>query len=173
MRIHVTKPLFAWDCLQDSPSLRTVREFLEAVPDGKLLSSLRAHRGRGRNDYPVHVLWGTLLLTIVLRHVSIESCLGELSRNQGLRRLVGIDHEDHVPKKWNMSRFLAVLGDEEHLSLLREVFDTMVGRLARVVPDLGAATAGDADDEDDDEPSGWSPSGLVLVVPDSESSDCS
>jgi len=37
-----------------------------------------------------------------------------------------------------------VLGAEEHLSLLREVFDTMVGRLARVVPDLGGATASDA-----------------------------
>jgi len=144
MRIHVTKPLFAWDCLEDSPSLRTVREFLAAVPDGKLLSSLRSHRGRGRNDYPVHVLWGTLLLTIVLRHVSIESCLGELARNRGLRRLVGIEEEDGVPKKWNMSRFIAVLGAEGHLSLLREVFDTMVERLAGAVPDLGAATAGDA-----------------------------
>jgi len=59
MRITTTKPLFAWDCLEDSPSVRTVKEFLAAVPDAKLLEGLRRWRGRGRNDYPVHVLWGS------------------------------------------------------------------------------------------------------------------
>ncbi len=91
MRIVETKPLFAWDCLEDSPSLRTVREFLAAVPDGRLLDSLRAWRGRGRDDYPVHVLWGTVLLVSLLRHSTIEGCLGELQRNASLRRLIGIE----------------------------------------------------------------------------------
>ena len=44
MRIAITKPLFAWDSLQDSPSLKTIREFLEVVPDGKLL---QRHPGPG------------------------------------------------------------------------------------------------------------------------------
>ena len=36
MRISTTKPLFAWGCLDDSPSLHTVKEFLAVVPgDGK------------------------------------------------------------------------------------------------------------------------------------------
>ena len=118
MRIAMTKPLFAWDGLEDSPSLRTIRKFLAAVPDGKLLASLRSSRGRGRNDYPLGVLWGTLLLTIVLRHTSIESCLGELGRTEALRRLIGIESEDGVPKKWNVSRFLKALGEEPHHSLL-------------------------------------------------------
>ena len=144
MRIAITKPLFAWDCLEDSPCLRTVREFLEAVPDGKLLASLQEWRGQGRDDYPVHFLWGTLLCAIVLRHTTIEGCLGELSRNAGLRRLVGIDTEGGVPKAWNMSRFLSVLGTEPHLSLLHEVFDAMVKRLGEAVGDLGAECAGDA-----------------------------
>jgi len=144
MRIAMTKPLFAWDCLQDSPSLRTLREFLAAVPDEKLLASLRSCRGRGRNDYPVHVLWGTLLLTIVLRHGSIESCLGELRRNESLRRLIGIESEELVPRKWNMSRFLKAMGSGPHLGLLREVFDTMVSRLGETVGDLGKMCAGDA-----------------------------
>jgi len=39
MRIPVTRPLFAWDCLEDSPSLRTVRDFLGALPDAKLLEA--------------------------------------------------------------------------------------------------------------------------------------
>ena len=144
MRVAMTKPLFAWDCLEDSPSLGTVREFLEAVPDARLLASLAAARGRGRNDYPVHMLWGVLLLTALLRHGSIESCLGELRRNRGLRRLIGLEQESGVPRKWNMSRFLQVLGTDPHWTLLREVFDAMAQRLGEAVDDLGTRTAGDA-----------------------------
>jgi len=40
MRIQLTKPLFAWDCLEDSPSLKTIREFLEAIPDASLLPAV-------------------------------------------------------------------------------------------------------------------------------------
>jgi len=144
MRIAVTKPLFAWDCLEDSPSLKTVCEVLASVPDGRLLAALRAYRGRGRDDYPVHVLWGVLLLKIILRHVNTAATLGELRRNKDLRELIGIDSEDKVPDKWNMSRFLDVLGRPEHLLILREVFDEMIGRLGQVVDDLGVRSAGDA-----------------------------
>lgn len=144
MRIALSKPLFAWDCLEDSPSLKTIRELLAAIPDGKLLDSLRAARGKGRNDYPVHVLWGVVVLTIALRHSDTEACLGELRRNEGLRRLIGIESEDKVPAKWNMSRFEETLGREPHRSLLKEIFDAMVRRLGTAVPDLGQHTAGDA-----------------------------
>jgi hypothetical protein len=50
MRIALTKPLFAWDCLEDSPSLGTIKAFLESIPDGPLLYGLRLARGRGRDD---------------------------------------------------------------------------------------------------------------------------
>lgn len=144
MRITLSKPLFAWDCLEDSPALKTVRELLAAIPDRKLLDALRDARGKGRNDYPVHVLWGVTVLTIALRHPNTEACLGELRRNEGLRRLIGIESEDEVPSKWNMSRFEETLGREPFRSLLKDVFNAMVGRLAGVVPDLGKQTAGDA-----------------------------
>ena len=114
MRIAITKPLFAWDCLEDSPSLATIKAFLASIPDGKLLDGLRLARGRGRNDYPVQVLWGVVLLTIALRHTGWEACLGELRRNEALRRLIGIESEKKVPLKWNVSRFLDVLGQEPH-----------------------------------------------------------
>jgi len=144
MQIHVTKPLFAWDCLEDSPSLTTIRTLLAAVPDSKLLESLSHHRGKGRDDYPVSVCWGVLLLTIALRHREIEACLGELRRNEALRRVLGIDSEDQVPKAWNMSRFLDRLGEEPHRTLLHEIFGEQIERLALVIPDLGRHTAGDA-----------------------------
>jgi len=144
VRIHVTKPLFAWDALEDSPSLKTLREFLEAIPDHRLLAGLQAARGKGRDDYPVRVLWGTLLVTIALRHPSVESCLAELRRNEGLRRLLDIDTEDQVPKSWNMSRFVQTLGQEPHRHETRRIFDVLIQQLGKVVPTLGQHTAGDS-----------------------------
>jgi len=144
MKIAVTRPLFAWDALEDSPSLKSIRILLEAIPDQALLQALRTARGKGRDDYPVEVLWGTLLLAIALRHVSTDACIEELKRNPALRLLIGIDHEDAVPDSDNMSRFLAKLGEEPHLTQVRAVFDLMVQRLGLVVGDFGKDTAGDS-----------------------------
>jgi hypothetical protein len=47
MRIHVTKPLFAWDSLEDSPTLKTIQQLLAVIPDASLLESLRVARGCG------------------------------------------------------------------------------------------------------------------------------
>lgn len=144
MRIQTTKPLFAWDALEDSPTLKTIRQLLDVIPDRTLLESLRAARGKGRDDVPVQVAWGVLVLAIALRHTTIEACLGELRRNESLRKLIGIASEDAVPQKWNLSRFLDALGQEPHRSHLHGIFDAMIERLGSVVPDLGRNTAGDA-----------------------------
>jgi hypothetical protein len=144
MHIAITRPLFAWETLEDSPSLGTIQQLLASLPDAPLLDGLRRHRDRGRNDYPVHILWGVVLLRILLRHISFEATLGELRRNAGLRELIGLGSEREVPKAWNVSRFLEVLGQEPHRTRLREIFDTMVRRLAVGVPDLGQNTAGDS-----------------------------
>jgi hypothetical protein len=142
--VHVTKPLFAWDEMHSSPSLGTIRQALEAIPDAPLLAALQARRHRGCDDYPVRVLWGVLLLAILLRHPTTEACLEELRRNAALRLLIGIESEDAVPNGWNLTRFLTVLGQTEHLKLMRECFDHMVTRLGLAVPDLGVHTAGDS-----------------------------
>jgi hypothetical protein len=144
MIVHTAKPLFAWDCLEDSPSLQTLTDLLAALPDGKLLNSLRAARGKGRDDYPVVVLWGVVVLRVALRHITTEAVLAELRRNAGLRRVIGIESESGVPKKWNMSRFEEVLGREPHRTLLKEVFNVLIRRLGLAVTDLGQDTAGDA-----------------------------
>jgi len=128
MIIHSAKPLFAWDCLEDSPSLKTIKDLLAAIPDGKLLNSIRAARGKGRNDYPVSVLWGVVVLRVALRHVTTEAVLAELRRNEGLRQIIGIESEAGVPKPWNISRFEEVLGQEPHRSLLKDVFDVLIQR---------------------------------------------
>src|SRR5271156_2954451 len=105
MVLHPAKPLFDWEALEDSPSLQTLKDLLAALPDAKLLDSLRRARGHGRNDYPVHVLWGVVVLRVVLRHITTEAVLAELRRNAGLRALIGIDSEAGVPRSWNISRF--------------------------------------------------------------------
>jgi hypothetical protein len=144
MRIHPTAPLFAWGQLEDRPCLRAIRDFLQAVPDQPLLDGLTAARGAGRNDFPVAVLWGVVLLTALLRHPSFEATLAELHRNPSLCRLLGILDEEDIPHDWNVSRFLDALGCEPHLTRVRRVFDALVQRLGRAVPDLGRHTAGDA-----------------------------
>jgi len=52
----IRKPLFAWDEMQASPSLGTIRRALEAIPDAPLLAVLPARRHRGCDTYPVRVL---------------------------------------------------------------------------------------------------------------------
>ena len=146
MMTHHAKPLFAWDCLEDSPSLQTIKNLLAALPDGKLLNSLRAARGKGRDDYPVSVLWGVVVLRVALRHITTEAVLAELRRNEGLRRIIGIESENGVPHKWNMSRFEDVLGQEPHRTHLKTIFNVLIERLGLAVADLGRDTAGDATD---------------------------
>jgi hypothetical protein len=121
-----------------------IKDLLAALPDGKLLNSLRVARGKGRDDYPVSVLWGVVVLRVALRHVTTEAVLAELRRNDGLRRLIGIESEARVPKPWNISRFEEVLGQEPHRTYLKEVFNVLIQRLGLAVVDLGKDTAGDA-----------------------------
>ncbi len=144
MQIYVNQYLFAWDALEDSPSLRTLQEFFEAIPDEQLIHSLQKARGKGRNDYPVRVLWRVLLLKIALRHPTMEACLAELRRNADLRRMIGIESENKVPNSWNMSRFEEQLGQEPHRTYLKQIFDVLIQQLGGVVPDLGRNVAGDA-----------------------------
>ena len=47
MIVQATKPLFAWDELQTSPTLATIRDALEAIPDAPLLAALQVRRHNG------------------------------------------------------------------------------------------------------------------------------
>lgn len=143
MNIHISKPLFAWDCLETTPVLETVKNFLEALPDAKLLNALYAYRGKGRDDYPIHVLWSVYLLRILFRHATMAAMLEELHRNPALCHLIGIDHDRHIPRAYNMSRFEDVLGMDIHLPYLAEIFPSLVNLLASEIKDLGKHTAGD------------------------------
>ena len=50
MLIHATEPLFAWGALEDCPTLATIREALQTVPDQALLDGLSAARGQNQTE---------------------------------------------------------------------------------------------------------------------------
>jgi len=144
MILYTTDSLFAWNRLDDSPDLRCIEKFFASVPDGPLLEALNDNRGKGRNDYPVRRLWFCALLQPLLRHTTMEQTLAELRRNADLRRIGGMEHAEDVPRAWNMSRFLTILGQEPFCALLHAAFSRMVQRLGVAVPTLGEQSAGDA-----------------------------
>jgi len=144
MRIATTSPLFAWEKLPDSPDLIALRFLLDLIPDSSLLAALRAYRGKGRNVYPMYVLWRTHLTRYFLRHATMEACLADLGRNAALRTILGIESPQGVPEAWNMSRFLEVLGRPAHLELMRQAFEGLIRRLGEAVPDLGRDVCGDS-----------------------------
>lgn len=144
MRLQTTDSLFPWDKLPDSPDLTALRFLLDLLPDHWLLTALREYRGKGRNDYPVHVLWRVHVTRYLLRHHTMEACLAELGRNPALRRVMGIEDGQAVPLAWNMSRFLEVLGQPPHLALLEAMFEELAQRLGSAVGDLGRDLAGDS-----------------------------
>ena len=144
MHLLTTDPLFAWHKLPDSPGLIALKFLLDLLPDRPLIEALRRYRGHGRNDYPIHVLWRVHVTRYLLRHPTMEACLAELERNPALRPVVGIEEGTGVPEPWNMSRFLEVLGRQEHLDILERMFDQMVVRLGQAVKGLGRDLAGDS-----------------------------
>lgn len=144
MRLLTTDGLFPWNKLPDSPDLIALKQLLDQLPDAKLLAALRLWRGRGRNDFPMHVCWRIHMGRYFLRHPTMEAMLAELGRNPALRPVVGIEAGQAVPDAWNMSRFLSVLGRAEHGVLMTAMFEEMSRSLAELVPDLGRHLAGDS-----------------------------
>ena len=144
MRLLTTDPLFAWDKLPDTPAIAILKDMLDRLPDARLLAELRRYRGKGRNDYPMHVLWRVTLLRIMLRHVHMVDTLAELWRNPALQKVAGIEDGMKIPTDCNISRFLEVLGLPQHLGLMQEIFEQVGAMLGEAVPDLGAHLAGDS-----------------------------
>ena len=137
--------LFSWKNVESKSDLDRLLLVLEALPDEGLMLRLEEQRGKGRDDYPVRAIWNSLLAGIVFQHQSVESLRRELSRNGELRDLCGFDPlggAETVPSSDAYGRFLKNLLREAEK--IEEIFDTLVGELKRLLPDLGRHLAVDS-----------------------------
>jgi hypothetical protein len=71
----------------------------------------------------------------------MNGLIRELRRNGSLRRLVGIEGVESVPKPWHFSRFMGKLSKPENLAMVREVFEGAIDSLRDMLPELGESIA--------------------------------
>ncbi len=146
MAIIPQTKLFCWEDLENLGDLDRLRLVLESIPDEPLMQKLEAHRGRGRDDYPVRAMWNSLLAGVVFQHKSSESLRRELLRNDRLRWICGFDSvkpaKDSVPGAWNYSRFLKSLFS--YRQEIDEMFDSLVEMLRQELPGFGRSLAIDS-----------------------------
>jgi|YelNatPaOPRAMG01_1025707.scaffolds.fasta_scaffold80450_1 hypothetical protein len=102
-----------------------------------LVSKLKGERIGRRNRYPIGVMMNCLIAGWVYQIPVKNELIRELRRNGSLRRLVGIESMDKVPRAWQFSRFLSKLAQEENLRLLDGAFGSCVEELRGLLPGLG------------------------------------
>jgi len=60
---------------------------LLGMDDEALMLRLEERRGKGRDDYPVRVMWNLVIAMKVFGHRTVESFRRELKRNSQLRKI--------------------------------------------------------------------------------------
>ena len=91
MAIIAQGRLFGWQEIENLGDLQRLAMVVGTMPDEALMRTLERERGKGRDDYPVRVMWNAVLAGVVFQHVSVESLRRELLRNAQLRQLCGMD----------------------------------------------------------------------------------
>jgi len=136
--------LFSWQEIDACSDLDRLHLVLSVLPDENLMNLLEQERGKGRNDYPVRVIWNTLLAGVIFQHPSIASLRRELLRNAELRQRCGYDlcrGVLAVPPAHVFSRFLKSL--QHHEQEIKAMFARLVEQLRQELPDLGINLAVD------------------------------
>ena len=118
---------------------------LLGMDDEALMLRLEERRGKGRNDYPIRVMWNLVIAMKVFGHRTVESFRRELKRNSQLRKICGLDdfaNKKHlVPPPRVFTKFLKMLAMEQ--DSIDGMFDRMVLELAGKLPEFGKDAAGD------------------------------
>jgi len=127
--------VFSWDEIDNNcPDMNRFVMVRDAMPDEKLIQTLRRMRGKGRNRYPVDAMWNTLIAGVVFEHRSIESLRRELLRNPSLRWACGFQGQG-VPSSAAFTRFLANVIRQQ--KLIDEMFDELVAQMREALPEFG------------------------------------
>ena len=137
--------IFRWTDVEAAGDFERLRLVLSALPDERFMRFLEKRRGHGRNDYPVRPMWNLLVAGLVFRHPSMASLLDEARRNLALLDACGFDPMlgcDATPSDDAFGRFVALVA--RHREWLLEMFDEVVRKLAKHLPDLGRRLAMDS-----------------------------
>ena len=134
-----------YGCIEILGDLERFLLALLGMDDEALMLRLEARRGKGRDDYPVRVMWNLIIAMKVFGHRTVESFRRELARNSQLRSICGLEDfgsKKHlVPPARVFSGFLKLLAREQ--TAIDETFDGMVLELAEKLPEFGKGAAGD------------------------------
>ncbi|MDR2572043.1 MAG: transposase [Oscillospiraceae bacterium] len=118
---------------------------LLGMDDEKLMLHLENMRGKGRNDYPIRVMWNLIIAMKVFGHRTVDSFRRELSRNSQLRKICGLDdfaNKKHlVPPARVFTKFLKLLSSVQ--DDIDKIFTSSVEKLGELLPDFGKTQAGD------------------------------
>jgi len=137
--------LFEYSEIEELGDLERLDLALEGIEDEKLMQKLEAKRGKGRNDYPIRVMWNLLIAMIVFCHKNVESFRRELSRNSQLRRKCGLcdyaKKKHLIPPSRVFSGFIKMLSEEAEE--IAEIFKVQVEELYEMIPGFGKKLAGD------------------------------
>jgi hypothetical protein len=137
--------LFDYSEIEVLGDLERLKLALGGIEDEAFVRKLEAKRGKGRNDYPVRVMWNLIIAMKVFEHTSVESFRRELARNSQLRKMCGLNDKGYrkhlVPPSRVFSGFLGLLSEE--IAQMEEIFNNQVRELYELLPGFGRLLAGD------------------------------
>lgn len=113
-----------WKKLTLPQEEESLLQALQHLPEQNLLKRLAAKRARGRNDYPIDLLWKSLLSSLLLQLPSIE----ELRKTSA--------QKNPLPPPSAYSRFLSGLIEEQEE--LEQMQIVLMERIAALSPEWGS-----------------------------------
>jgi len=137
--------LFEYSEIEELGDLERFQIALEGIDDEELMQKLEKERQKGRDDYPVRVMWNLLIAMIVFEHKRVSTFRRELARNAQLRRICGlIDgmRRKHLipPHRVFTGFFKRVIKFKDEID---RIFEKQVMELYELIPGFGKTTAGD------------------------------
>jgi len=138
--------LFDYNEIEVLGDLERLQLAVEGIDDEELMCKLEKRRGKkGRDDYPIRVMWNLILAMLVFGHTTVSSFRRECSRNSQLRKICGLDdfsNKKHlVPPHRVFTGFFKRLQSEKEL--LKKIFSLQVEQISVWIPEFGSSLAGD------------------------------
>ena len=96
MNIISENTIFDYMEIEILGDLERLKLSMENIDDKGLCEIIEKQRSKGRNDYPIKVMFKLIIAMKIFGHRSVDSFRRELSRNSGLRKICGLKDEDYL-----------------------------------------------------------------------------